>query len=385
MNKQHVIENLTTAKEWYLRYERRLVPAALLGGFIFDWLTVTRIDRLYENILLMVYILIAATGITVINLYDAGRLTAAIGNLRMEKILDWMRLTAPLVVQFAFGGLFSVFLVLYSRGGSLSVSWFFLLLLLGLMIGNDLFQKHYRRLSVQISVLFFCILLFSIFFFPIILSQFGVMIFLLAGLVSLVLIVSYLQFLRIQIPVWVKVRMRGIVIGITSVYVVVHLLYLVGVVPPLPLSMQQAAVAHSVDRVSESSYVVQFEERSWRQRMKSNFLWFVPNEITIAFGQPVYFFSSVFAPTDLSLNITHQWEYYDERQRSWVDAGSISFPVRGGREAGYRGYTLKRNIFPGDWRVSVNTPDGRVVGRHSFRINMVDQPTHLPVLKTEMW
>lgn len=385
MNTQHVAEKLTAAKEWYLRHERRLIPAALLGGFIFDWLTVTRIDRLYENILLMVYILIAAAGIAVINLYDAGRLTAAAGNLRLERVLSWLRLTAPLVVQFAFGGLFSVFLVLYSRGGAFTVSWIFLLLLLGLMVGNDLFQRYYRRLSVQVSVLFFCVLLFSIFFLPIMLSTFGTSIFLLAGLLSLLLILLYVQFLRSQIPEWVSKRIRDLAIGISSVYVAVNLLYLAGVVPPLPLSMQQSAVVHSVDRIGDASYAVEYEHESWRQRLTTDLLWFVPDEITITAGDPVYFFSSVFAPTDLTLEITHQWEYYDTQQRSWVEAGSISFPVRGGREDGYRGYTLKRNTFPGDWRVSVETPDGRVVGRHTFRINQVADPVELPRLQTEVW
>lgn len=384
MNTQRVAEKLTAAKEWYLRNERRLIPAALLGGFIFDWLTVTRIDRLYENILLMVYMLIAAAGITIINLYDAGRLTAAAGNVRLEQVLSWVRLTAPLVVQFAFGGLFSVFLVLYARGGALAVSWIFLLLLLGLMIGNDLFQKYYRRLSVQVSVLFFCVLLFSIFFLPIMLSVFGTSIFLLAGLLSLLVILLYIQFLRSQVQQWVNDRIRDIAIGISGVYLLVNLLYLAGVVPPLPLSMQRAEVVHAVDRTGESTYEVEIESRSRTARL-TDWLWFIPDEITVAAGQPVYFFSSVFAPTDLSLDVTHQWEYYDAEQNTWMDAGSISFPVRGGREAGYRGYTLKRNIFSGDWRVSVETPDGRVIGRRNFRINQVTGADQLPQLETVVW
>lgn len=384
MNTQKIAENISATKEWYLRNERRLIPAALLGGFIFDWLTVTRIDRLYENILLMVYMLIAAAGITIINLYDAGRLTAAAGNVRMERILSWMRITAPLVVQFAFGGLFSVFLVLYSRGGALAVSWIFLLLLLGLMIGNDLFQKHYRRLSVQVSVLFFCVLLFSIFFLPIMLSTFGTSIFLLAGLLSLLLILIYVQFLRSQVPVWVNERIRGIAIGISGVFVVVNLLYLANIVPPLPLSMQRAEVVHTVDRIGKSAYEVEIESRSRAARL-ADWLWFIPDEITASTGEPVYFFSSVFAPTDLTLDITHQWEYYDAAQNSWTDAGSISFPVRGGREDGYRGYSLKRNTHPGDWRVSVETPDGRVIGRRNFRINQVTGVDQLPPLETEVW
>ena len=42
--------------------------------------------------------------------------------------------------------------------------------------------------------------------------------------------------------------------------------------------------------------------------------------------------------------------------------------IAGGREGGYRGYTIKQRVMPGDWRVDVETPEGRIIGRVSFRV-----------------
>lgn len=376
---------LKLAKQWYLDHEKQLVPIALLGGFIFDWLTVTRIDQLYENILLVVYMLIAAGGIAIIHLYDGGRLTAPLGKVRRERALSWLRVTAPLIVQFAFGGLFSVFLVFYAQAGSFTVSWIFILLLVGLMVGNELLREHYQQLSIQIGVLFFCVFLFSIFFLPIMFSRIGVAMFIVAGIVSLVLILLYFNFLGWLVPDYAAARKRAALAAVVSVYAVVNLLYFSGVVPPLPLSIKSAEVVHSVERLGEDQYVVEDETESLRDRLAEDWLWFVHDEIHIEPSDPVYFFSSVFAPSDLDLTITHQWQRFDETRQDWVDTGRISFPVRGGRAAGYRGFSLKRNVSGGWWRVSVQMPDGRVVGRTTFEIIPVSSSEDRPEIDTKIW
>lgn len=377
-------DRFAALKQWYIQHERQLLPLALLGGFIFDWLTVTRIDRLYENLLLVVYMLIAATAITVIHLYDSGRLTAPVGNIRREQILMWLRLTAPFIIQFAFGGLFSVFLVLYSQAGSFMVSWIFILLLVGLAVGNELFQDTYQKLPVQIGILFFCIFLFSIFFLPIMFLEIGSSMFLLSGLLSVILILLYIFFLEKQVPDLIERNRRAAYVVVLGIFTLMNILYFSAVLPPLPLSIQDTEIAHSVERVNSYEYQLQVEESSRAQDFLADWIPFISDRIHIRSGDPVYFFSSVFAPTDLTLSITHHWEYFDSERGSWVDAGRISFPLRGGRSEGYRGYTLKRNILPGHWRVSVKSSDGRVVSRTYFQVINISNTSDVPDLITEI-
>ncbi|MCF1193471.1 DUF2914 domain-containing protein, partial [Mangrovimonas sp. AS39] len=56
----------------------------------------------------------------------------------------------------------------------------------------------------------------------------------------------------------------------------------------------------------------------------------------------------------------------------WVSGSKISFPIKGGRNEGYRGFSKKENVFSGKWRVDIETERGQVVGRVRFDIFIVD-------------
>ena len=94
--------------------------------------------------------------------------------------------------------------------------------------------------------------------------------------------------------------------------------------------------------------------------------------VKIVEGQPVFVFSSVFSPADLDTEIVHHWQYFDQRTNRWKSAGYIAFPIVGGRDDGFRGYTQKDNLFEGAWRVDVETKRGQLIGRETFRVEFVD-------------
>jgi len=53
---------------------------------------------------------------------------------------------------------------------------------------------------------------------------------------------------------------------------------------------------------------------------------------------------------------------------------SVTFPINGGRDGGYRGYTIKHNPEPGDWRVDINTSEGHLIGRITFKVERAAVP-----------
>jgi|GEM_PF-6570676 len=57
--------------EWY---ERRLAPVAFIIGFVFDSITFTRVDFLFDHVILIGHLLIAASGIVLVNAHAQGRL-----------------------------------------------------------------------------------------------------------------------------------------------------------------------------------------------------------------------------------------------------------------------------------------------------------------------
>lgn len=58
--------------------------------------------------------------------------------------------------------------------------------------------------------------------------------------------------------------------------------------------------------------------------------------------------------------------------RTFASADRIPLKISGGREGGYRAYSLKQRLEPGDWRVDVETEDGRVIGRVSVTVRASD-------------
>lgn len=51
-----------------------------------------------------------------------------------------------------------------------------------------------------------------------------------------------------------------------------------------------------------------------------------------------------------------------------MHADRIPLKISGGREGGYRAYSLKQRLDPGDWQVDVESQDGRIVGRVSVQV-----------------
>jgi hypothetical protein len=94
-------------------------------------------------------------------------------------------------------------------------------------------------------------------------------------------------------------------------------------------------------------------------------------------GDPVYVYTAIFAPNDLSTTIEYQWQQNESGK--WVTTDTLSFPILGGREDGYEGYTVKSNVMPGYWRVNVITQYGQLIGRVAFSV--VEAPTE-PTLVT---
>src|SRR3989338_6396214 len=175
---------------WYMRY---ISPLALIAGFFADNLILLRrVDVWTSHALLFSYLVLAALCIVVLNLITTGRIRAA----WVIKITPLI----PVVAQFAFGGLFSGYLSLYSRSASFPLSWIFVLLVAALLIGNERFVRQYMKFSFQMSMFFAVLFSFLIFFLPVIFRSLGPWMFVASGLVSLAIITLFLRFIGYLMP-----------------------------------------------------------------------------------------------------------------------------------------------------------------------------------------
>jgi len=348
-------------RKFIKKNERYLSPAALLVGFVFDNLTLNRIDQLYGNMVLFSYLVIVGIGISVLQLHRNDVLKKTFIN----KISLWL----PFFIQFAFGGLFSGYFIFYLRSASLPSSWLFILVLLGLLIGNEFFRKHYTRFTFQISIYYLDIFSFVIFFVPVIIGKIGAWVFVLSGIISLLVIWAVLYFFTKIIPEVVASNARALTVSVLGIYIAMNILYFQNIIPPIPLSLKDIEVFNFIEKTKTGDYTVVSEDKqNW------SLYGLINKKINVKPGDPIYVFSSVFAPNNIHTDVVYVWEYYNENTKLWVVASEIQVSVVGGRDGGYRSFSFKKNIFPGKWRVGLVTKRGQLIGRTTFIVNRSEGP-----------
>lgn len=340
--------------DWMRRWYQRYGPVAgFVIGFVYDTLTLTRIDRLTDNLILLGYAVAAGVLIALLGVIEQGR-----------SLPRWLGRNQNLLTSathFFLGGLLSSFVVFYFKSAGVGQSFVFVVLLVGLLLANEFFADRLHNLKLLVGLYYFCWFAFLTFFLPVLIGRMSVGLFLASGLVS---------FLPPGVILGILLRCGGRRSGremmqTAGIPVVVFLgvtgLYFLNWIPPVPLALTQGGIYRSVRRVGDH-YEVQYQKppawRFWQQ-----------DERDFAYrpGDAVYCFAAVFAPTALREQIVHHWQRRDRSGR-WVTTDVLSYTVVGGRDGGYRGYTVKRTLRPGSWRVDVRTVSGRLLGRIAFQI-----------------
>lgn len=341
----------------YQRHKKYFPVIFFVGGFLWDNLTLTRIDRMLDELILLAYILLLAVLIIIVNLADHRIITKD----WLLKFEEWY----PLGIQFFLGGLFSSYVVFYFRSASLSKNWLFIGLLVILLISNEFLEKRLKNIYLQISLLFLVSFSFFIFFFPIVTRRMNGFMFILSGFVGLVFVGFILFLLYRKFGTITTYDFRKISSLVLAIYLLINVFYYLNWIPPVPLSLKIGGIYHHVSK-TEERYRLIFEQPEWYQVWKKS-----DNPYKHAEGDTVFCFTSVFAPTRLSKKIFHHWQHFNPKLNDWETTDHLGFQITGGRDGGYRGFTYKTNTVPGRWRVDVLTREGQLLGRIHFTIQSV--------------
>ena len=377
-----------------LRYERHLSAIAMVAGFAVDSVTFGRIDRPGAHLIFGSYLALAAITIAAAHAFQtrADERNAALAPaashvakdspgteteapepaaaLEVPERAERWRKYLPAVTQFALGGLWSGFLVFYSRSASLTASWLFLGTLIAFLVGNEIFRKYHSRLVFAALLLFFATYSYVVFTVPVVTRTIGKLTFLASGAIA---ILAFLLFLR-TLSVLGRTRFAQarwkILGGAAAIAATMNLFYFTGILPPLPLALTRIGIFHSVKHTGTTYQAAAEATTPWNWIAS---LGFRAPVMHVAAGEPLSLYASVFAPIRLTTRITHRWEWYDQNRGRWLAQSVVSFPISGGRDGGYRAYTIKSHPRPGDWRVDVESEDGRLIGR--MRFNVVAAPS----------
>lgn len=361
----HILNiSATSVRSFISRHERIFLPLALFFGFAVDALTLRRADLFPETILVYVYLSVAGLAIMMLHALETGR-------IRWRMVLQ-MQPFIPLALTYAFGGLFSAFVVFYTKSALISDSWPFLLFLVLVVVALELLREYRSKLVFNLAVFFLGLVSFSIYSVPLWVGRMGGDIFFISLVFATCIFAVFcalLSFIDRRRILRNSGKIVGIVLGVSSA---LTFFYAANILPPIPLVLRDIGVYHDVSR-TESGYRLEEEPTSFLDR-------FFGQNVHVAEGNSLFVFSSVYTPVRLDAEIVHRWEYFDPAVRDWVVSTLISYPTEGGREEGYRGYSTKQSLTQGLWRVTVETPEGLKIGRTEFNVMYVDVP---PQLHTE--
>ena len=353
-NIKKIIRRLFKLFEKYLDY---LSSIGLVFGLIVTPFVLTRVDNFIEIFWVIIHILIAVFGIFVLNYLENRINKGKIDVKHRDIIYFWL----ILVIQFAFGNLFSTYIVFYFRSATLFLSWPFILIIAILLLGNEVWKKHYSRLTMQLATLFLSVYMFLIFFLPVLFGRIGNDIFIYSGLLSLLFILFLIFILYIfSREKFIKSK-KALIYSILGTFILMNGMYFLNIIPPIPLALKDAGVYHSIQKVA-GDYVLNGEEKTWRDYFR------VYEIYHKKVGEPTYVFTSIFSPIKFNTEIIHEWQYYDEIQKRWITLNRVTLKIIGGRDGGYRTYSERNSVSLGKWRVNILTIKGMLVGRVNFRV-----------------
>ncbi len=348
-------------RRFYHRHKKYLPLLFFIGGFIWDSLTLGRIDRLYSNLLLLGYLLLLTVSLYIYNLDDDGKWE--------DTFLGRYTEFAPLAIQFLLGGLSSAYVIFYFRSVSFTKTMVFFILLMFLLISNEFLKHRISNKYFQFGAYFFVNFTFFTFFIPVASGRMNTLIFMISGAIALAITLIYVSYIYWNSPTTrSEISLKKLSALIFGIYFAINSFYYFNLIPPVPLALETGLIAYNVEKFN-GDYVVIYDPDELYEFWET-----FNSDMFYTAGDTVFAFTSVFAPTHLKKEIMHRWKWLNPESGAWEVTDNIGYEITGGRQAGYRGYTYKTNLKEGKWEIEVITRSGRILGIINFNLHSGPAP-----------
>jgi hypothetical protein len=347
---------------YYEHNERQVDIAFFVGGFVFDIVTLSRVDSWVSIGQQIFYLLVIAT-VLLQMFFDEGKPPRELAAMAAPK--RWYYQYRMAAAHFLLGSLLSLYTLFFFTSSSLLVSFFFLAFLVLVLLINESKSFKALGLSFKFGLLSLCLLSFSAIVVPVFVRSIGMFVFLLSMLIGSIPVIIINRRIRIHAPDRTEQARRQILMPFGLVLVGFLTLYLFRLIPPVPLSIPFIGVYHAVEK-TEAGYRLNHERPAWR------FWHHGDQNFKAQSGDKIYVFFRIFSPARFSDQVTMRW-YWKAKGSGWRLHDSIPIAIVGGREQGFRGYGVKSNYQPGAWKVEVETTDGREIGRIYFDVETVPE------------
>jgi hypothetical protein len=348
--------HVARVKTLYSQYEKYLPAGFFIGGFLFDIITLDRIDSKFTIIQQAVYLFLLA--LMLLQMHMEFSLQRPPGD-KFRLYTNW-RLP---IMHFIFGSLLSSYTLFFFKSGSLGSSFLFLLAMAALLVANELPRFHTMGLGFKFALLALSNMCYFAYLIPTVIGQTGVVVFLvsiLAGLVpSMILYRLTVRWGASEAGSRVQILRPALLVFLTFL-----IFYFVRIIPPVPLSLQHIGIYHTVKKTQDGKFELG-HERPWWRFWQNGDQWFQAQP-----GDKIIAFFRLFSPSGFTDQVQIAW-YLKDPRHGWTAQDRIPIKIMGGRDQGFRGYAVKSNFTVGEWRVVVETMDEREIGRLGFTIEVV--------------
>jgi len=363
---------LQRLKGRFARNERDIAVAFFVGGFLFDIVTVGRVDAWFTIAQQAAYLL-AIGAVLVHILLEQG--APAPDPASLSRVKRWYYEYRSAALHFALGALLNLYAIFFFKSSSLLVSFGFLAFLVLLLLANESRRFKSLGLHVKFALLGLCSLSFAAIVVPIAVGSIGTVVFVASMAVGVLPAGALTWWVRRRRPAHFPALRRQMLLPLGGVLLAFLVAYLLRVIPPAPLSIPFIGVYHHVERTS-AGYVLQHEREWWR-------FWHHGDQYFRAQpGDRLFVFFRVFSPARFADRVQMRW-YWEPGGRGWLLQDTIPIDIVGGREEGFRGYGFKSNYQPGRWKVQVETTDSREIGRVYFTVESVAEGTRAMTVELE--
>lgn len=343
------MENVKTrALRAYERHKRIVPASAFIAGTLVEFFTLGRIDSPVRLVKQAVFLLVILS-LLCIEVRE-GRTKIEVSHPRLLKLWGYREGT----MHFLLGCLLSSFTVFYFRSSSLMGSFVFFLFIAACLVANEF--AAVRKLGLALRTALFCVCFTSYLFcvVPIVVHAVGFWPFLSALLISL------LSFAPVYLVLLVRFGHANVIrkqiaypyVGVLAGFLV---LYMLQILPPIPLSLSHIGIYHGVEHVP-GGFKVSYLKPFWR-------FWESGDQaFRFRKGERIYCLFSVFSPGGFQDSVKVRW-LHREADRSWQGADAVPVVIAGGHDVGWRGFSFMTSYRPGAWQVRIETADEREIGR----------------------
>lgn len=344
------------AKSLYSKYEHYLPAGFFIGGFLFDVFTLGRIDSLFTLLQQALYLILLLI-ILLQMLFETGK--GWVLGPKWQWYVTW-RIPA---MHFIFGSLLSSYTLFFFMSASLSTSFLFMFFMVALLVGNEFHHVQSLGLTFKFALWSLSSMSYFIYVLPTVARQSSTMIFIASLIVGIApSLWAYRWCVKKGLP---EESVRVQVLRPSLMVLIVYLVaYIFRVIPPVPLSIQYMGIYHQIKKNPQGQYELSHERPWWRFWHSGD------QQFNAQPGDKIVAFFRLFSPAEYRDEVRLVW-YLKDPKLGWTVQDRIPIKITGGRDEGFRGYGAKGNYTTGDWRVSVETSDGREIGRLGFHLEAV--------------